>query len=104
MRRNRRSQCLFGVILLFLMLGGFAVRAQTPAPSPSPSPSTSLEHDFVKNIFRDQKTIWTAPFHLDRGDAKWLVPAGVGWMGLGTADCIDGGARGEGKRQVALSR
>jgi|ERR1051326_22715 hypothetical protein len=104
MRRNRRSQCLFGVILLFLMLGGFAVRAQTPAPSPSPSPSTSLEHDFVKNIFRDQKTIWTAPFHLDRGDAKWLVPAGVGWMALVTTDRMTGDEIGEANRQVALSR
>jgi len=106
MRRNRRSQCLFGMLLPFVLLvSGVAVRAQTsPVPAPSPSPTPSLEHEFFKNILHDQKAIWTAPFHLERSDAKWMIPAGVGWMALVTTDRITGDEIGEANRQVALSR
>ena len=106
MRRNRCSQCLFGMLLPFMLLVSVvAVRAQTsPAPSPSPSPTPSLEHELLKNILHDQKAIWTAPFHIERGDAKWMIPAGVGWMALVTTDRITGDEMGEADRQVALSR
>src|ERR1051325_1084118 len=106
MRRNRRSQCLFGMGLPFVfLLSVVAVRAQTsPAPTPSPSPSPSLEHEFFKNILRDQKAIWTAPFHVGRSDAKWMIPAGVGWMALVTTDRMTGDEIGEAERQVAWSR
>lgn len=110
MRRNRRSQCLFGMVLPFVFLVSVvAVRAQTsPAPQPSPSPQASptpsLEHEFFKNILRDQKAIWTAPFHLERSDAKWMIPAGVGWMALVTTDRITGDEIAKAHRQVALSR
>jgi membrane-associated phospholipid phosphatase len=106
MRRNRRSQCLFGMVLpLVILVSAVAVRAQTsPAPAPSPSPTPSLEHDFFKNILHDQKAIWTAPFHLERRDAKWMIPAGVGWMALVTTDRITGDEIGESERQVTLSR
>ena len=104
MRRNRRSQCLFGMLLPFVLLVSVvAVRAQT-SPAPSPSPTPSLEHEFFRNILRDQKAIWTAPFHLERSDAKWVVPAGVGWMALVTTDRITGDEIGESASQVALSR
>lgn len=103
MRRNRVSRCLFGMVLL-LVLSVVAVRAQTSlAPEPSPSPTPSLEHEFLKNILRDQKAIWTAPFHLERSDAKWMVPAGVGWMTLVATDRMTGDEIGEANRQVGLS-
>ena len=62
--------------------------AQTPIATPSPTPPVepTLEHEFFKNILRDQKAIWTSPFHLDRNDAKWMVPAGIGTMALVTTD------------------
>src|SRR6478672_8996344 len=102
MRRNRRSQCLFGMIVPFvLLISVVVVRAQT---SPSPSPTPSLEHKFLKNILHDQKAIWTAPFHLERGDAKWMIPAGVGWMALVTTDRMTGDEIGESERQVTWSR
>src|ERR1044072_6834765 len=106
MRRNRRSQCLFGMGLPFVfLLSVVAVRAQTsPAPTPSPSPAPSLEAGLFKNILRDQKAICTAPVHLERSDAKWLVPASVGWMALVTTDRITGDEIGESERQVTASQ
>src|SRR5690348_5597493 len=108
MRRNRRLQCLFGMVLPFVIFAvAVSVSAQTsPAASPSPAPSSlpSLEHEFFKNIWRDQKAIWTAPFRLERGDAKWAVPSAVGFMALVTTDRITGDEIGESERQVALSR
>ena len=104
MRRNRRSQCLFGMVLPFvILLAAVSVGAQT-SPAPNPSPSPSLEHDFFKNIWRDQKAIWTAPFHLERSDAKWVIPSSVGLMALFTTDRITGDEIGESERQVAWSR
>jgi membrane-associated phospholipid phosphatase len=100
MRRNRGSQCLFGVIL-FMLATAVVLNAQTfPVPTPTPS----LEHDFVKNILRDQKAIWTAPFHLERSDAKWVVPGAVGLMALFTTDRITGDEIFEANRQVTASR
>ena len=100
MRRMKRSQCLFGMIV-FTVAMTIAVRAQTPTPTPSPTPS--LEHEFVKNILHDQKSIWTAPFHLKRSDAKWVVPGSIGLMALFTTDRITGDEIFEANRQIHLS-
>jgi hypothetical protein len=74
------------------------LRAQTPSPTPS------LEHEFLKNILRDQKAIWTAPFNLERRDAKWAIPAGIGFMALITTDRITGDEIFESNRQVRASQ
>jgi len=97
MRRNRRSQCLFGVIL-FTIATTVVLHAQTPTPTPS------LEREFFKNILHDQKAIWTAPFHLKRTDAKWMVPSGIGLMALITTDRITGDEIFGADRQVKASR
>ena len=85
MRSNRRSLCHFGVIVLIALVVTTEVRAQAVTPSPTPT-QPSLEHEFFKNILRDQKALWTAPFHWDRGDAKWLVPLGLGTGALIATD------------------
>jgi membrane-associated phospholipid phosphatase len=41
-------------------------------------PLKPLGKKFVKNIWLDQKEIWTSPFHMKRSDAKW-------WLLFGTA-------------------
>ena len=97
MRRNRRSQCLFGMLLLMLATT-VGLHAQTPSPTPS------LEREFFKNILHDQKAIWTAPLHLDRNDMKWAVPGGIGLMALFTTDRITGDEIFESNRQVKASR
>lgn len=49
----------------------------TSSVSPQPSPTPSLEKQFFKNILRDEKAILTSPFHLTRGDARYLAPIGI---------------------------
>ena len=80
-------------LLGILFSSGLPAAAQTlPAPSPNPpvSAKPSLEKDFFKNILRDQKAIWTAPLQLERNDAKWMIPSGIGAMALFTTDRITG--------------
>src|SRR6185312_6208585 len=100
MRRNCRSKCLFGMMLLALA-STFTANAQTPSPSPSAS---SLEKDLFKNILKDQKAIWTAPLHIERADSKWIVPGSIGLMALFTTDRITGDEIAESDRQVRVSR
>jgi hypothetical protein len=84
--------------MILLTLAPVALRAQTPSPTPS------LEHEFLKNILRDQKAIWTAPFHLERNDTRWVLPSGIGLMALITTDRITGDEMFESNRPVKTSR
>jgi len=109
MRSNRISQRLFGIILSGIIFSAaVSVRAQTPSASPSPTPSTSssptLESKFFKNILRDQKAIWTSPFHLHGSDARWLAPLGLGTAALIATDRRTGDEIGEFHRQLNVSR
>jgi membrane-associated phospholipid phosphatase len=63
-----------------------------------------LERQFFRNILRDQKALWTSPFHVERSDAKWMVPAGIGMGALITTDRITGDEIAEFDRGVAASR
>lgn len=109
MRRNRSSQCLFGIILCAIVFAtGPTMHAQTPVkPTPSPTPSNpppSLEREFFKNVLRDQKAIWTSPLHLQRSDAKWVLPSAMGLMALFSTDRITGDEIAESDRSVSASR
>ena len=93
MRSNSRSICLFATIFMCTLLvysGNAAAQAPIATPSPTPPTQPTLEHEFFKNILRDQKAIWTSPFHLERGDAKWIIPGSIGTMALVTTDRITG--------------
>ena len=76
----------FVVMIFALVCATTIANAQTPQPSPTPSASPTLERQFFKNILRDQKAIWTSPFHLEKSDARWLVPLGVGTAALSATD------------------
>ncbi|HEV7843049.1 MAG TPA: phosphatase PAP2 family protein [Pyrinomonadaceae bacterium] len=65
--------------------GGASPGAQSPS-SPQAKPTPSLERSFFKNILRDQRAIWTSPFHMERGDAKWLAPLGLSAAALFATD------------------
>ncbi len=89
MRSNRTRASLFGIISCGLILSAtFSVHAQTPTPSPTPKPAATptLERQFFKNILRDQKAIWTSPFHLHGGDARWAAPLAIGTGALIATD------------------
>lgn len=109
MSSGRISQCLFGIILSGIIFpAAVSVRAQTPSASPSPTPQASasptLERQFVKNILRDQKAIWTSPFHLHGDDARWLAPLGLGTAALIATDRRTGDEIGESRKQLNISR
>lgn len=74
------------VLLLFVFFCGAISFSQTPQPTPQPSPRPALERKFLSNILRDQRAIWTSPFHLSRDDAKWLAPLGVSTIALIATD------------------
>lgn len=61
-------------------------RDDKPTPGATPSPTPSLERRFFANVVRDQRAIWTSPFHVGRGDAKWLAPLGVSTLALAFTD------------------
>jgi membrane-associated phospholipid phosphatase len=109
MRSNRISNCLFGMVFsVVLFSGGFSTQAQTPlaGPSPTPQPSATptLEKQFFKNILRDQKAIWTSPFHLRGADARWLAPLGLGTAALIATDRSTGDEIAESRQQLNASR
>ena len=87
-------------ILVFILAIGLAVSAQT---QPQSQPQ-SLEHEFFRNILSDQKAIWTAPLHLEKHDAKWIIPSSIGFMALVTTDRMTGDEMLEHDRQVKASR
>lgn len=105
MGRNGQLLRLFGMQVLVVLSFGFSVQAQTnPLPPPTPKPSPrSLESEFFRNILRDQKAIWTAPFRIGRSDAKWMIPSGVGFGALITTDRITGDEIAEFDRGVKAS-
>ena len=104
MRSNRRSLCHFGMTVLIALVVPIEAHAQTGSPSPNPSPSPTLEHEFFKNILRDQNAIWTAPFRAGRDDAKWLVPLGLGTAALIATDRTTASGIAEFDDQLSASR
>jgi membrane-associated phospholipid phosphatase len=72
MGNNFLSRILTSIVLCSAF-GVINCAAQSAADA-QPTPSPSLERRFAKNILSDQKLIWTSPFSLKRGDAKWLIP------------------------------
>lgn len=83
--RHWNHLTVIAFLLVVAALNCFAQNSPAPQASPKPAPP-SLENQFFKNILRDQKAIWTAPFRLRGEDAKWLVPLGAGVAGLIATD------------------
>lgn len=75
----------------------------SPTPSAVPSPTPSRERRFFADILRDQRAIWTSPFHLGRGDAKWLAPLGVSTAVLVASD-QETGELSDNRSRVSVSK
>ncbi|MFL6228248.1 MAG: phosphatase PAP2 family protein [Pyrinomonadaceae bacterium] len=69
-----------------------AAAQASPAPPPRTSATPSPESRFVKNVLRDQRAIWTSPFHLNRADSRWLLPVGLSAVALFATDRHTAGA------------
>ena len=102
---NNRWNYFVGIsvpaLILVICLGA---AAQTPSPSPVASPSPTLEHEFFKNVLRDQKAIWTSPFHLHGRDGRWLAPIGLSTAAMIATDQRTGDEMAESTGQLNASR
>jgi membrane-associated phospholipid phosphatase len=79
----------------------------SPVPAPQAKPLPSLESRFFKNILRDQRAIWTAPFNLERADTKWIAPLGISTAVLFATDKRTAGKlaeNGEDQSRLRISR
>lgn len=102
-RNTWRSSALF-FVSIFAGASGTIAQTPTPSPSPQPSPTPSLERQFFRNILRDQRAIWTSPFHLEGDDASWLVPLGVSTGALIATDRRTAGALHDDRLRLNISR
>ncbi len=105
MRFTNRSISRFSIsVSVFILAVCLSAAAQTPSPTPVLSPTPTLEHEFFKNVLRDQKAIWTAPFHLHQRDGRWLAPIGLGTAALIATDRRTGDEMAESTGQLNASR
>ena len=104
---STKARCVYRITtLLFVIFAATAsASAQTtPAPTPQAKPTPTLESQFFKNILRDQRAIWTLPFHLHNGDAKWLLPLGLSTAALVATDRHTAGALDDNRTRLNVSR
>src|ERR1700722_17233669 len=86
-------------VLSSLILASSLAAAQTPAdqktsvpPPPTPPQPVQLELPSVdlkslpRNLFQDQKTFWTPPFHMTTHEWQWTVPLAFVGAGLLASD------------------
>ena len=93
--------CRLALSGLLLVGAGVSLPAQQPSDPPAagdqqqrPTASDSSpvqpahpnESKFLIHLAEDQKDIWTSPFRLKAGDAKWLLPAAGITTGLMVTD------------------
>jgi membrane-associated phospholipid phosphatase len=81
-------------ILIFPLLCGAVCTPSFGQDTASPeeavrsekTPSTNIVSGFALDFISDQKDIWTAPLHCNRGDVEWLAPIGIGAAALFATD------------------
>jgi membrane-associated phospholipid phosphatase len=99
-------------LIFFIAMSAPAQDSQAGAapqtqPGPQAKPSPALESRFLANILHDQRAIWTSPFKLRRGDAKWLVPLSLSTASLLATDRMTAGElteNGDNQTRLRISR
>jgi len=104
----RSSLRRFALVVIALTAIISSVVAQAP-PQGTPTASQasskhSLERRFFRNLLRDQRDIWTMPFHLQGKDARWLVPLAVGTAALISTDRRTAKGIGDNATRLSASR
>lgn len=59
---------------------------QTPQVLPDPSVHRSPPRTFVRQFLGEEVKMWASPFHVQRADAKWLLPLAAGAAALLATD------------------
>ncbi|HEV7799084.1 MAG TPA: phosphatase PAP2 family protein [Pyrinomonadaceae bacterium] len=77
---------LFALILVFSINAGAQTSGTKDHSKTRVTTTPSLEKKFFVNILKDQRAIWTSPFHLHGNDAKWLAPLGLSTIALIATD------------------
>jgi membrane-associated phospholipid phosphatase len=75
---SRHAKQARWLLLAPVLLAVSAASAQEPgyASAQGPEETEALRpfaRGFAKNVLRDQKVIWTSPFHMTRKDARWWL-------------------------------
>jgi membrane-associated phospholipid phosphatase len=83
-RSATKLLCTLSIAICFAL----PVLAQQPPPPAAVDGSVPHPNEtrFFLHLAKDQKNIWTSPFHLKPNDAKWLVPMGGIATGLFVTD------------------
>jgi membrane-associated phospholipid phosphatase len=88
--KNTRTKFSWPLCLVFIIVLSVPTFAQTtpaaPSAQPQPTPRPTTEKNFLANILKDQKGIWTAPFHIHQSDARWIAPLGLSMATLIATD------------------
>lgn len=105
-------------ILALIVISPAIVAAQTTPdtntvqqPDPSTAAATtqasgkpSLEREFLKNLLRDQRAIWTSPLHLHGAGARWAAAFGVSAAALIATDEHTAARLGNNPSRLSLSK
>jgi membrane-associated phospholipid phosphatase len=85
-----RTKFSWPLCLVFIAFLSVPASAQTtPAAAsaePQPTPRPTTEKNFLANLLKDQKGIWTAPLHIHQSDARWIAPLGLSMAALIATD------------------
>jgi|SRR5215471_2961645 len=105
-KRSLGSVWWFMAVSICVVAAASGTYGQTPTDTPSPQASStpSLEKQFFKNILQDQRAIWTSPLHLEKEDAKWLVPLSLSTAALIATDRRTAGALHNDRMRLDISR
>jgi membrane-associated phospholipid phosphatase len=115
---TRRATALWALYFAILLILSQPTSGQTPQannadnspasiPTTAPTPVRNPEKDFFVNVLRDQRAIWTSPFHLSRDDAKWAIPLTLSFSALLASDRHTSGGlaeNGENLKRIRISK
>ncbi|MEO7970672.1 MAG: phosphatase PAP2 family protein [bacterium] len=98
-----------GFMLIVILTAQVFSQTTTVAPKarPQPTPRPTREKNFFANVLKDQKGIWTAPFHLQQSDAKWVAPLGLSLAALIATDRKTSGElveNGDNRNRLRISK
>ncbi len=110
--QNLRHKFLLFTLMFFVAAPALFAQSVPPTPSPAPVVSAtptpaatpSLERRFLKNVLKDQYSIWTSPIHLRRGDARWLAPLGGATIAFFATDKRTAAALDNNPTRLQISR